>query len=149
MGGTATTVRAADTIEVMHHWTSGGEAFALQSIKEALAKQGIAWTDTAIAGGGDANEKQALQARFASGNPPAATRVQAQDVSAYADQDALGNVDALAKKQEWASIISPEILPYAKSNGSYVTVPVGEHRENMLWINSALLAKVGATAPST
>lgn len=148
LGGTAV-ARAADTIEVMHQWTSGGEAFALQSIKEALAKQGVSWTDTAIAGGSGGNQKQALQARFAAGNPPAATQVQAQDVIAYAEQGALGDVDALADKDKWASIISPEILPYTKAGANYVAVPIGEHRENMLWINQKLLDKVGGKAPAT
>ena len=148
LSGTAGARAADSTIEVMHQWTSGGEAFALQSIKEALGKQGIAWTDTAVAGGSGANEKQALQARFAAGNPPAATQVQAQDVVSYAEQGSLGNVDALADKEKWASIISPEILPFTKSDGHYVAVPVGEHRENMLWINHKLLQQVGGKIPT-
>ncbi len=147
--GGATAVRAADTIEVMHQWTSGGEAFALQAVKEALAKQGVAWADTAVAGGGGSNEKQALQARFAAGNPPAATAVQAQDITAYAEQGALGNMDATAAKGKWASIISPEIVPYLKAGDHFVAVPVGEHRENMLWINDRLLRQVGGEAPTT
>ncbi len=141
--------RAAETIEVMHQWTSGGEAFALQSIKEALAAKGIAWADTAIAGGGGANEKQALQARFASGNPPAATAVQAQDVAAYADQGALGNVDAIAQALAWPKILSPEVLPFTRQGATYVAVPIGEHRENMMWANAKLLARVGGKAPAT
>ena len=141
--------RAADNIEVMHQWTSGGEAHALQSIKDALASKGVTWSDTAIAGGGGANEKQALQARFASGNPPAATQVQAQDVTAYADQNALGNVNSVAKTLDWPKILSPEVLPYTKQGSDYVAVPIGEHRENMMWINAKLLEKVGGTVPKS
>ena len=146
--GSASGVRAAE-IEVMHQWTSGGEAFALQTIKEALSKKGVGWSDTAIAGAGGANQKQALQARFASGNPPAATQVQAQDVRAYAEQGALGDVEKLADQQKWASIVSPEILSYARDDGKYVAVPVDQHRENMLWVNDKLLKQVGGKLPTT
>lgn len=141
--------QAADKIEVMHQWTSGGEAFALQSIKDALAAKGTAWSDTAIAGGGGANEKQALQARFASGNPPAATAVQAQDVIAYADQNALGNVDLIAQTLDWPKILSPEVLPFTKQGATYVAVPIGEHRENMMWMNAKLLKQIGGSPPSS
>lgn len=146
--GTAT-VQAQEAIEVMHEWTSGGEAHALQAIKDALAKQGVSWIDSAVAGGGGTNKKQALQARFASGNPPAAVSVQAQDILAYAATGDLGDVDAVADKAHFADVIAPEILPYLKYDGHYVAVPIGEHRENMLWINGALLDKVGGKPPTT
>ena len=48
------TVSAADTktVEVMHWWTSGGEAKALEVLKDGLKQRGYAWKDAPIAGGG-------------------------------------------------------------------------------------------------
>ena len=45
---------AADTktVEVMHWWTSGGEAKALGVLKDNLKERGYAWKDSPIAGGG-------------------------------------------------------------------------------------------------
>ncbi|TIW41080.1 MAG: sugar ABC transporter substrate-binding protein, partial [Mesorhizobium sp.] len=66
------TAIASGKVEVMHWWTSGGEANALNVLKEALNSQSIAWEDSAVAGGSGTNALQVLQARVASGNPPAA-----------------------------------------------------------------------------
>ena len=39
-------------VQMLHWWTSGGEAAALNVIKEAVAKQGYGWKDVPVAGGG-------------------------------------------------------------------------------------------------
>ena len=44
--------RAADNVEVLHWWTSGGEAAALDVLKKDLEGKGISWTDMPVAGGG-------------------------------------------------------------------------------------------------
>ena len=38
-------------IEVLHWWTSGGEAAALGILKERLKEEGIDWKDMPVAGG--------------------------------------------------------------------------------------------------
>ena len=43
----AAQARAAEEVEVIHWWTSGGEAAALQVLRENLEKQGVAWKDAA------------------------------------------------------------------------------------------------------
>ena len=43
---------AGGTVEVLHWWTSGGEAKAVGTLKEAFEKQGGTWEDSPIAGGG-------------------------------------------------------------------------------------------------
>ena len=50
--GLASGASAADNKEVqmLHWWTSGGEAAALNVIKQALAKQGYGWKDVPVAG---------------------------------------------------------------------------------------------------
>src|SRR3712207_8262783 len=67
--GVAGPARAAEEVEVIHWWTSGGEAAALQVLRENLEKQGITWKDAAIAGGGGDQARTVLQARMAAGNP--------------------------------------------------------------------------------
>ena len=42
----------ADEVEVLHWWTSGGEAAALDVLKKNLESQGVTWKDMPVAGGG-------------------------------------------------------------------------------------------------
>ena len=44
----STTVATAGDVEVLHWWTSGGEAAALNVLKQDLEGQGIGWTDMHI-----------------------------------------------------------------------------------------------------
>ena len=41
---------AAEDVEVLHWWTSGGEAAAIGVLKDTLAKEGIGWKDAPVAG---------------------------------------------------------------------------------------------------
>ena len=50
LGGAA---QAAE-VEVLHWWTSGGEAAALDVLKKKLESQGVTWKDMPVAGGGGA-----------------------------------------------------------------------------------------------
>src|SRR5205085_7233927 len=43
---------AEQSVEVLHWWTSGGEAAALNVLKGNLEKQGVKWNDMPVAGGG-------------------------------------------------------------------------------------------------
>ena len=146
---TAPAFAANSTVEVMHQWTSSGEALAVRSIKDALAKQGVGWKDSAIAGGGGANQRQALQARLASGNAPVAAQAHALLLKSYKEQNALDNLDAVAKEGQWDSVLAPELIPYAKINGTYYGIPLNQHRENMLFINKKILTKYGDQVPAT
>ena len=61
---------AADVKEVqmLHWWTSGGEAAALSVLKGDLAKEGYAWKDVPVAGGGGDAAMTALKAMVAAGS---------------------------------------------------------------------------------
>ena len=39
---------AAQEVEVLHWWTSGGEAGALQVLKQDLKRNGITWKDLSL-----------------------------------------------------------------------------------------------------
>ncbi|MGO6869610.1 sugar ABC transporter substrate-binding protein, partial [Rhizobium ruizarguesonis] len=63
---------AADVKEVqmLHWWTSGGEAAALNVLKQDLSKEGFAWKDVPVAGGGGDAAMTALKAMVAAGTYP-------------------------------------------------------------------------------
>src|SRR4249920_2136938 len=62
-------------VQMLHWWTSGGEAAALNVLKQDLAKEGYAWKDVPIAGGGGEGAMTALKAMVAAGNPPTASQI--------------------------------------------------------------------------
>jgi glucose/mannose transport system substrate-binding protein len=148
--GFASTARAEDAkVEVLHYWTSGSEAAGLNVLKEILSSEGVKWTDTPIAGGTGANERQVLRARIEAGDAPSAVQMHAEEVKAWADEGVLVNLNDLAKKEDWAKIIAPELLPFISVNGDIVAVPVNVHRSNWLWYNKKVLDKAGVKPPAT
>ena len=60
-------------VQMLHWWTSGGEAAALNVLKGDLAKQGFGWKDVPVAGGGGDAAMTALKAMVAAGNNPTAS----------------------------------------------------------------------------
>ena len=47
--GTAAALAQQQNVEVLHFWTSGGEAAALDVLKDKLDKQGVKWNDMPVA----------------------------------------------------------------------------------------------------
>ena len=62
--GVASPVLAEPSVDVIHFWTSGGEAAAMDAVRDKVVAGGVAWADARVSGGGDA-AKTALQARIA------------------------------------------------------------------------------------
>lgn len=138
---------AAEQLEILHYWTSGGEAKAVGVLKTDMGQQGYTWKDFAVAGGAGANAMTALKTQVISGNPPDAADIKGPDIKEWADQGVLTNIDAAAK--DWKKELPPAINTLMQADGHYVAAPFSVHRVNWLWINEAALKKVGATAPKT
>ena len=69
------TAATAGQVEVLHYWTSGGEAKSVAELKRMMEAKGHVWKDFAVAGGGGDNAATVLKSRVVSGNAPAAARV--------------------------------------------------------------------------
>ena len=63
---------AGPEAEVLHYWTSGGEAKSVAVLQKEFADNGGTWTDMPVAGGGGDAAMTALRARVLSGNAPTA-----------------------------------------------------------------------------
>ena len=140
---------AEPSVEVMHFWTSGGEAAALSAVRDKVVADGVVWTDAPVAGGGGDAAKTALQARIASGNPPAAMLMLGQTILDWAGEGLLGNVDALAAAQGWDAALPQAVKDFTKVDGHYVSVPTNVHRTDMIWASKAAFDKIGAPYPTT
>ena len=141
--------RAEPSVEVMHFWTSGGEAAALGVVRDKVVAAGVTWQDAPIAGGGGDAAKTALQARIASGNPPAAMLLLGQNILDWANEGMLGNVDALAAAEGWDTALPKAVQEFTKVGGHYVSVPTNVHRTDMIWASKAAFDKIGAPYPTT
>jgi glucose/mannose transport system substrate-binding protein len=149
--GFAVSAHAADIKEVqmLHWWTSGGEAAALNVLKQDLSKEGYAWKDVPVAGGGGEGAMTALKAMVAAGNPPTASQILGYFAVDYAEAGKLGDITSLAKKENWDKVVPTALQKFTTTNGKWDAVPVNIHSVNWVWINKAVLEKIGGTEPKT
>ena len=70
----------AGEVEVLHWWTSGGEAKSVAELKKILEANGHKWKDFAVAGGGGENAMTVLKSRVVSGKPPTAAQVKGPSI---------------------------------------------------------------------
>ncbi len=140
---------AESSVEVMHFWTSGGEASALNEVKKVVEAQGIAWNDAPIAGGGGDKAKTALQTRITSGNPPAAMLMLGYNIVDWAQAGMLANLNDVAAAGNWDARLPDAVKEFTKVDGKWVSAPTNIHRVNMVWASKPAFDKIGATAPTS
>lgn len=140
---------AEPSVEVMHFWTSGGEAAALGVVRDKVAANGVAWKDAPVAGGGGDQAKTALQARVAAGNPPAAMLMLGQNIVDWAKEGILGDVNLVAEAEGWDEVLPQAVQDFNKIDGFYVAAPTNVHRTDMMWASKAAFDKIGAAYPTT
>ena len=140
---------AEQKVEVMHFWTSGGEATALAFVKDKVTAGGVEWEDAPIAGGGGDQAKTALQARIAAGNPPAAMLMLGTNITDWAKAGMLADLKDVAATGKWDEKFYEPVKTFTKIDGRWVSAPTNVHRVNMVWASKAAFDKIGATAPTT
>lgn len=143
------TAAQAGEIEVLHWWTSGGEAKAATALKLTLQKKGHRWKDFAVAGGGGDSAMTVLKSRVVSGNPPSAAQIKGPSIQEWAREGVLANMDDVAKANKWDELLPKAIADGLKYKGNYVAAPVNVHRVNWLWTNPEAFQKAGAKVPTT
>jgi glucose/mannose transport system substrate-binding protein len=139
----------AEDVEVLHWWTSGGEAAALNVLKEDLAGKSIGWVDMPVAGGGGEAAMTALRARVTAGDPPTAVQMLGFDILDWAAEGALGNLDSVATAEGWDAVVPAALQGFSKYDGHWIAAPVNVHSTNWVWISKAALDAAGGKAPET
>ena len=144
-----TSMARADDVEVLHWWTSGGEAAALGVLKEDLAGKGIGWVDMPVAGGGGEAAMTAVRARVTAGNAPTAVQMLGFDIQDWAAEGALANLDDVAAAEGWDAVIPAALQRFSKYDGHWISAPVNVHSTNWIWMNKSALDAAGGKAPET
>lgn len=145
----AGTVAAEPKVEVLHWWTSGGEAAAVKVLMDEFTANGGTWTDMPVAGGGGEAAMTALRARVLSGNAPSAVQIQGPAIQEWHEEDALSDLSDVASAEGWDALLPEAIAKIQKCEGKFCAVPVNIHRVDWMWANPALLAKAGVSMPQT
>lgn len=139
----------AGEVEVLHWWTSGGEARSVAELKKILESKGDTWKDFAVAGGGGETAMTVLKSRVVSGKPPTAAQVKGPGIQEWAREGVLADLDDVAKAGNWDKLLPPVVSNIMKYQGHYVAVPVNVHRVNWMWANPAVFKKAGTKIPTT
>jgi len=139
---------AADEVEVLHWWTSGGEAAALKVLKADLEGQGIGWKDMPVAGGGGTSAMTVLRARVTSGKAPTAVQMLGFDITDWAAEGVLADLNDVAAAEGWDTVIPGALQKFSKYDGKWIAAPVNVHSTNWVWANKAILDEVGGEMPT-
>jgi len=139
----------AAEVEVLHWWTSGGEAKSAAELKKMIEAKGDKWKDFAVAGGGGENAMTVLKSRVVSGKAPTAAQVKGPSIQEWGAEGTLASLDSVAKAGEWDKLLPGVVANVMKYKGSYVAVPVNVHRVNWMWVNPEVFKQAGAEVPKT
>jgi glucose/mannose transport system substrate-binding protein len=142
------TAVADESVEVLHWWTSGGEAAALNVLKQDLEKEGVTWQDMPVAGGGGEQAMTALRARVTAGNPPTAVQMLGFDITDWAKQGVVADLNDLAAKEGWDNVVPPALQAFSKYEGKWIAAPVNIHSTNWVWANKKVFDDLGIAQPT-
>jgi glucose/mannose transport system substrate-binding protein len=139
----------AGDVEVLHWWTSGGEAKSIAELRRLLEAKGHQWKDAAVVGGGGEKAHRMLVDRVQRGDPPGAAQLPANNIKKWGASGALMPLDRVAKANGWDSALPAVIRSVIKYDGHYVAAPVNVHRANWMWVNLSVFHSAGAEIPKS
>ena len=140
---------AQPVAEVLHWWTSGGEARSVAVLQEEFAARGGVWTDMPVAGGGGDAAMTALRARVLSGNAPTAVQLKGPAIQEWYEEGVLADISAVAEEQGWADLLPASIAEHMMCDGTWCAAPVNVHRVDWIWANAEILNTHGIEMPTT
>ena len=135
--------------EVLHYWTSGGEAKSVAVLQEEFAANGGTWTDMPVAGGGGDAAGTALRARVLSGNAPTAAQIKGPAIQEWYEEGVLADISAVAEANNWADVLPASIAGHMQCEGTWCAAPVNVHRVDWIWANAEVLSANGIEMPTT
>ncbi len=145
----ATSAVAEPTAEVLHYWTSGGEAKSVAVLQKEFAGKGGSWTDMPVAGGGGDAAMTALRARVLSGNAPTAVQLKGPAIQEWYEEGVLADISDVAEANNWDAVLPASIAGHMKCEGTWCAAPVNVHRVDWIWANAEVLSANGIEMPTT
>ncbi len=143
----STAAQAVD-LEVMHWWTSGGEAAAVAEFAKAFDATGNHWVDGAIAGGGD-TARPVMISRILGGDPPGAFQFNhGRQAEELIQAGLLLDITDVAEANNWKEVVNPpSLLDACTYEGKVYCAPVNIHSWQWMWLSDAAFKKAGLDTP--
>ena len=138
----------ASQVEVLHWWTSGGEAKAVEVLKSEWIARGNEWNDFAVQGGGGKSAMTVLKSRALAANPPEAAHLKGYELKEWAGLGFLRDLSPMADHLSWYNQMPPMVRATLSQNGALMAVPTGIHRVNWLWLNRKIFERNKLTPPT-
>ncbi|KAA2234591.1 ABC transporter substrate-binding protein [Salinarimonas soli] len=137
-------------LEVMHWWTSGGEAAAVRKLADGInGRTAHSWVDSAIAGGVDI-ARPVIISRIIGGSPPTAFQFNpGRQALELIEAGLLLDLTDVAKAQRWAEIVNPpSLLEACTVDGRVYCAPVNIHSWNWMWLSGPAYEAAGLAMPA-
>lgn len=136
----------AKDIRILRPAAMGAAEGALDVLKRALATKGYSWKETVAEGAKDAGVLSAL----AKSTPaPTGALLNGFDILNLAEAGKLGDITAVALKDEWARRLPDALQRFLFARGRWVAAPVDITPVNGLWVNAELMDKIGGLEPKS
>ena len=110
----------AGEVEVLHYWTSGGEAAAVGALRGEFEKRGGTWIDEPVAGGGGDTHDQVLRSRTLAGDAPGAAIPKASDAMEWGRNGFIADMRQAADEGKWDEKIPASFQPTIKLDGNWM-----------------------------
>ena len=138
----------ATDLEVMHWWTSGGEAAAVAEFAKAFDATGNTWVDAAIAGG--ENARAGMVSRLTGGAPMGAFQFNhGRQAEELIEAGLLRDITDIAEAEGWLDLVNPStLLDACTVDGRVYCAPVNIHSWQWLWVSHSAFADAGVDVPS-
>ena len=145
----AGTAAMAEELEVLHWWTSGGEAAAVAELAKAFDASGDTWIDGAIAGGGD-TARPIMVSRILGGDPPGAFQFNhGRQAEELIEAGLMLDLTEVAEANNWeATVFPPSLLDACTVDGRVYCAPLNIHSWQWLWLSNQAFADAGVPMPT-
>lgn len=142
------TAAHAEDLEVMHWWTSGGEAAAVAEFAEAFNATGNTWVDAAIVGGEQA--RAVMVSRITGGDPMGAFQFNhGRQAEELIEAGLLRDLTDIAEAEGWKDVVNPpSLLDACTVDGRIYCAPVNIHSWQWLWISHQAFEDAGLDIPT-
>lgn len=145
----AASAASATDLEVMHWWTSGGEAAAVAELAKAFDGSGNHWVDGAIAGSGD-TARPIMISRITGGDPMGAFQFNhGRQAEELIEAGLLRDLTDIAEAGKWRDVVNPpSLLDACTVDGKVYCAPLNIHSNQWMWLSNEAFAKAGVPMPT-
>ena len=139
---------SATELDVMHWWTSGGEAAAVAEFAKAFDATGNTWVDAAIVGGEAA--RAAMVSRILGGEPMGAFQFNhGRQAEELIESGLLRDITDIAEAEGWKDMVNPSsLLDACTVDGRIYCAPVNIHSWQWLWVSHKAFEDSGVAVPT-